>query len=416
MTDGAHVNGYDLRSREALMGTSSWGRMLDTWGEFTRWSRRYWWAYALLLVAEAVLQNKLATLGDWVVDQLTASGIWADVVRGTVGPVGILALFIAGLLAYSYWDTRPGRSNHRAAEPLSQYRTALDTAVTWLYRRVNWEGLSHDGRNSEPAPAAYGRDAYRRLNVSGEYEPPAMVMPEAGFSGSQESQLARQLQAARQEVLALREERDRFAQQVTASGNRFAADQSTIAKLEKEVGAAARAQDARRSAEVGALESQLRSVRGQLEETQAQVRVLQEELSAEKDGTSTTEMSLKGLTRHLEKMATSVGALTPEGIRFAFSAITDADGPSALAHVRDRLVVVTGYAFYGRDDDRTFELTIPGVNNLVVELNFLRQVTVITRGTLVAAAGDFADYDGERLKLAACVLLGIEGPCTSGNE
>jgi hypothetical protein len=65
-----------------------------------------------------------------------------------------------------------------------QLRSALDFAVTWLYRRQNWgPGLSHDGKYNEPAPAdIWGNQKYEQLGVADiPYEPPPRVPVEPGW-------------------------------------------------------------------------------------------------------------------------------------------------------------------------------------------------------------------------------------------
>jgi hypothetical protein len=61
---------------------------------------------------------------------------------------------------------------------------ALDTAITWLYRRENWDGLSEDGRNTEPAPKDIWADGkYAQLGLNGVgYQPPQTIPPEPGFT------------------------------------------------------------------------------------------------------------------------------------------------------------------------------------------------------------------------------------------
>jgi hypothetical protein len=61
---------------------------------------------------------------------------------------------------------------------------ALDTTITWLYRRENWDGLTDDGRHSEPAPKDIWADGkYAQLGLNGvAYQPPATVPSEPGFT------------------------------------------------------------------------------------------------------------------------------------------------------------------------------------------------------------------------------------------
>jgi hypothetical protein len=73
---------------------------------------------------------------------------------------------------------RPGMREHG-----DRLRRAVDIAITWLYRRQNWAGLSHDGKYSEPAPdSTWGQQKYGQLGLAGLlYEPAAEVPVEPGF-------------------------------------------------------------------------------------------------------------------------------------------------------------------------------------------------------------------------------------------
>lgn len=65
-----------------------------------------------------------------------------------------------------------------------QLRHAVDVLITWLYRRQNWDGLSTDGKYTEPAPAkTWGWQKYKQLGIPvSEYEPPAQVAGEPGWT------------------------------------------------------------------------------------------------------------------------------------------------------------------------------------------------------------------------------------------
>jgi hypothetical protein len=78
----------------------------------------------------------------------------------------------------------PGGSDRPAMPEYSQrLQRAVNIAITWLYRRQNWAGLSHDGRYSEPAPeSTWGQQKYGQLGLAGLlYQPPAEVPAEPGW-------------------------------------------------------------------------------------------------------------------------------------------------------------------------------------------------------------------------------------------
>jgi hypothetical protein len=66
---------------------------------------------------------------------------------------------------------------------LNRFRRALDIAITWLYRRQNWSGLSSDTRNKEPGPAdMWGTTKYSELGLDEfPFEPPKAVIAEPGW-------------------------------------------------------------------------------------------------------------------------------------------------------------------------------------------------------------------------------------------
>jgi hypothetical protein len=68
-------------------------------------------------------------------------------------------------------------------------RQALDIAITWLYRREHWAGLSHDGKFSEAAPAGiWGDKKYKDLGLEPlVYAPPPQVPVEPGWTPPSQS-------------------------------------------------------------------------------------------------------------------------------------------------------------------------------------------------------------------------------------
>jgi hypothetical protein len=88
----------------------------------------------------------------------------------------------------SIGGVRPAQPPQSAAQTQGDeaIRRALAIAVTWLYRRHNWAGLTEDGRTSEAAPEdIWAREKYRQLGVPDlAFEPPDLVPVEPGFAGS----------------------------------------------------------------------------------------------------------------------------------------------------------------------------------------------------------------------------------------
>lgn len=87
-------------------------------------------------------------------------------------------------IANEYVPLFPGRkSGKKGRKRQPAARQAVDTLVTWLYRRSNWHGLSIDGRYRESAPEFYAKEFYRDLGLDWPYEPPANVQAERGYEG-----------------------------------------------------------------------------------------------------------------------------------------------------------------------------------------------------------------------------------------
>ena len=81
------------------------------------------------------------------------------------------------------------RDRPAVQEHSERLRRAVDIAITWLYRRQNWAGLSHDGKYSEPAPnSTWGQQKYGQLGLAGLlFEPPAEVPVEPGWEPDDEA-------------------------------------------------------------------------------------------------------------------------------------------------------------------------------------------------------------------------------------
>jgi hypothetical protein len=75
------------------------------------------------------------------------------------------------------------RANREIKEREARVHRAVDTLLTWLYRRQNWFGLTADGRTSEPAPwDIWAKRFYEVLDLRGlKYEPPSIVGVEPGY-------------------------------------------------------------------------------------------------------------------------------------------------------------------------------------------------------------------------------------------
>ena len=101
--------------------------------------------------------------------------------RGEIKPRGELSLTVirgAPSPGLSAEEALTGWEHDRA-----RLRRAVDIAITWLYRRANWSGLSPDGRFVEPAPAdIWAKDKYKQLDLEPlPYEPPQHVAHEPGW-------------------------------------------------------------------------------------------------------------------------------------------------------------------------------------------------------------------------------------------
>lgn len=75
------------------------------------------------------------------------------------------------------------RANREIKEREAKVHRAVDTLLTWLYRRENWFGLSSDGQLSEPAPwDIWAKRFYELLDLRGlRYDPPPVVGAETGY-------------------------------------------------------------------------------------------------------------------------------------------------------------------------------------------------------------------------------------------
>lgn len=118
----------------------------------------------------------------------------------SIGILGLSALALAGgLMVLLRWVSAqskavpdPGLNRNREGQAPEAalvdrervLRRGVDVLITWLYRRENWHGLSHDGRYAEPAPEdIWGSKKYQDLELEGlEYRPPRIVPPEPGFA------------------------------------------------------------------------------------------------------------------------------------------------------------------------------------------------------------------------------------------
>jgi hypothetical protein len=92
---------------------ATWSRLVAAWEAFQSESRRRWWLYPAVFVIGQVFDARLGELADTVVGKMNASGLSADIVRGLIGPLGLLAVAVLALLLHAYWDTRPSRSGSR---------------------------------------------------------------------------------------------------------------------------------------------------------------------------------------------------------------------------------------------------------------------------------------------------------------
>jgi hypothetical protein len=133
-------------------------------------------------------------------------GAWTVVTTGLVSaPLYLQVIVIAGLavvgmsvgliviMALGNRVSKPaGIIEKRSARVVSdsQYRAALDTVLTWVYRRRHWAGLSDDGKFTEGAPADYGQKVYDDLGLDARYQWSRRSMAEPDFSGPPEGTIA----------------------------------------------------------------------------------------------------------------------------------------------------------------------------------------------------------------------------------
>jgi hypothetical protein len=99
----------------------------------------------------------------------------AQPLRGQIVPTGEVAVALIPGAPRS--DLTASQALAGWANDRGRLRRALDIAITWLYRRENWEHLSHEGRYTEAAPGPiWGERKYEQLGVIGlAYEPPNQV-------------------------------------------------------------------------------------------------------------------------------------------------------------------------------------------------------------------------------------------------
>ncbi len=95
----------------------------------------------------------------------------------------------------------------------TQVHRALDTVLTWLYRRENWAGLSDDQRYRDSAPFdIWIKQKYEELDLPGmDYAPPKTVAAERGFippsTGAAEKAQTSRIAAARRKAEVARKSR-----------------------------------------------------------------------------------------------------------------------------------------------------------------------------------------------------------------
>jgi hypothetical protein len=90
-------------------------RLVRAWTRFQIESRKRWWLYVVVAVVSLVFQARLVDVADWLVGQVNATGLLADILRGLVVPLGLIAFVIVAIAVHAYWDTRPRA--HKPAKP-----------------------------------------------------------------------------------------------------------------------------------------------------------------------------------------------------------------------------------------------------------------------------------------------------------
>lgn len=83
-----------------------WRRLHGAIAQFRAESEKRWWLYLGVAVVAIVVQSRLAEAADWIIGLLNASGLPAELVRGLVAPIGLIALVIVALAILAYHDTR----------------------------------------------------------------------------------------------------------------------------------------------------------------------------------------------------------------------------------------------------------------------------------------------------------------------
>jgi hypothetical protein len=97
-------------------------------------------------------------------------------------------------------------------------RAAIDTAITWLYRRQNWgPGLSDDAKFSEPAPYdTWVKGKYEQLDLSDmQYKPPRTIGREKGFTPPDPSDVEGLRAALERKTVELLHANDKLAEAKT---------------------------------------------------------------------------------------------------------------------------------------------------------------------------------------------------------
>jgi hypothetical protein len=85
-------------------------RIGDTWAKFKVEIQKRALVLLVFYIATLLVQARLTDTADWVVANMTASGLAADAIRGLIGPLGLVSLVLLVLLIHAYFDTRPTRS------------------------------------------------------------------------------------------------------------------------------------------------------------------------------------------------------------------------------------------------------------------------------------------------------------------
>jgi len=131
----------------------------------------------LLLAILASLVALLDSLPDffgqtspWLGDHVALLGVTTQQVLAATVMALAFALFAVVILQV--------RSNAKKVGPLVR---AVDTTITWLYRRDKWDGLSEGGRNREPAEPTYAADKYREIGLVLDHDLPDQIIAEKDF-------------------------------------------------------------------------------------------------------------------------------------------------------------------------------------------------------------------------------------------